>query len=305
MRVARYGGPVIDRASHREDTAPLLVALDIDGTLLDHDCTLSPRVHASVRALVDAGHHVVIATGRSLPSALTVARDLGLDRDHLVCSNGAMTVRLDPAAEGGHEVVDVVTFDPWPVLVRLREVLPSAAYAVEDAHSRFLVAGAFPAGELENDLVQVDFEALEGVVATRVVVRSEEHSPEEFITIARDLGLQEVSYAVGWTAWLDLAPAGISKATALEALRAAAGVPSARTVAVGDGRNDLEMLRWAGRGVAMGQAPQEVKDAAAEVTAPVDEDGAALVLESLLAPAAGAPSGSIPGPAAGGDRQRV
>lgn len=302
----------MDGAPPREDTPRFLVALDLDGTLLHHDCTMSPRVRASVRALVDAGHHVVVATGRSLSGALPVAEQLGLDREHVVCSNGAMTVRLDGAAPGGHEVVDVVTFDPWPVLVRLREVLPSAAYAVEDAHSRFLVAGAFPAGEIEHELTQVDFADLEGVVATRVVVRSEQHSPEDFIAIARDLGLQEVSYAVGWTAWLDLAPSGVSKATALDAVRAGFGVPHAATVAIGDGRNDVEMLRWAARSAAMGQAPQEVKDAASEVTASVDEDGAALVLESLLAPSAPAPgdtgalrTGSIPGPAGGGDRQRV
>jgi len=60
------------------------------------------------------------------------------------------------------------------------------------------------------------------------------------------------------------------------------GIDPSRTVAVGDGRNDIEMLGWAGRGVAMGQAPEEVIAVADEVTASVFDDGAALVLRSLL-----------------------
>ena len=79
------------------------------------------------------------------------------------------------------------------------------------------------------------------------------------------MGLHKVSYSIGWTAWLDIAPDGVNKATAMERVRHALGIPRAHVVAVGDGRNDIELLQWAGaegRGVAMGQAPDEVKAAA-------------------------------------------
>ena len=66
------------------------------------------------------------------------------------------------------------------------------------------------------------------------------------------------------------------------ALRTVLGVAQEDTVAVGDGRNDVEMLRWAARGVAMGQAPEEVVEAADETTGHVDDDGLADVLDSLL-----------------------
>ena len=118
--------------------------------------------------------------------------------------------------------------------------------------------------------------------AVRVVVFSTDSSAEEFGEAVASIGLHGVTYSVGWTAWLDIAASGVTKATALEGLRESLGTPSARTVAVGDGRNDIEMLQWAARGVAMGQAPDEVRAAATELTGTVYDDGAAKVLRSLV-----------------------
>ena len=81
---------------------------------------------------------------------------------------------------------------------------------------------------------------------------------DDFVALAQHLGLQGVTYFVGWSAWLDIAPDGVNKATALAEVAADLGV-KAEVLAAGDGRNDIEMLRWAGRGVAMGDAPDEVK----------------------------------------------
>lgn len=260
----------------------LLVALDVDGTLVDLDERLSDRVRDAVRAVVDAGHEVVVATGRSLVATLPVLDRLGLTSGYAVVSNGSVTVRLDPDAERGYEVVDVVTFDPTPALELLRSELPAAAFAVEELGTGFRLSGPFPADELVGDISVVPFEELLHEPATRVVVRSTDHSPDDFLQLVDRIGLKGVNYAVGWTAWLDLAPEGVSKASALEQIRGWVGVPAHRTVAVGDGRNDVEMLRWAARSVAMGQAPDEVKEAAGEVTGTVAEDGVAEVLESLL-----------------------
>jgi hydroxymethylpyrimidine pyrophosphatase-like HAD family hydrolase len=277
-RALRVDGP--PRAGADGGRQALLVALDVDGTIVDHDLTLTPRVGAAVRAVADAGHHVVVATGRTVTATLPVLAELELDSGYLVCSNGAVTARLDPALPGGLELVDVVTFDPAPAMALLREELPTAAFAVEVPGEGILVAGDFPDGELRS----VAFEELTGLAATRVVVRSLEHTPQHFLDLTRRIGLKGVSYAVGWTAWLDLAPEGVTKASALEVVRQRLGVPLGATIAVGDGRNDLEMLAWAGRSVAMGQGPPEVLEAAGEVARPVGEDGLADVLEGLLAP---------------------
>jgi len=264
---------------------PLLVALDVDGTVVDHDMVLTDRVRDAVRAVAAAGHHVVVATGRSLVSAQPVLAALGLDTGYVVTSNGAVTSRLDPALPGGAEDVEVVTFDPAPALALLSAELPGAAFAVEVPGDDVLVAGPFPDGELDGPLRTVELaelSALVGARATRVVVRSPEHTTQDFVELVGRVGLAGVNYAVGWTAWLDLAPQGTTKASALELVRTRLGVPPERTLAVGDGRNDVEMLRWAGRGVAMGQGPPEVHDAADEVTGSVADDGLADVLEGLL-----------------------
>jgi hydroxymethylpyrimidine pyrophosphatase-like HAD family hydrolase len=80
---------------------------------------------------------------------------------------------------------------------------------------------------------------------------------------------------------VDVTRGGVSKASSLERVRAALGVPTLSTVAVGDSGNDVEMLRWAARGVAMAHAPVHVRQAANEITGTLAEDGAAHVLRSI------------------------
>ena len=272
-----------DPAFPREGAPPpRLVALDGDGTLMSWDGTISPGVRAVIADVVAAGHHVVLATGRAVVSAAKVAAELGVTDGFLVCSNGAVTARLDPATDSGYEVTETITFDPGPALRVIRAELPDAAYGVENVGHGFHVSKPFPPGEIEGEHVLVDFEELCRLPATRVVIRSPEHTQADFHAMVERIGLHEVSYAVGWVAWLDLNPKGVSKATGLEAVRQRLGVGAGRTVAVGDGRNDLEMLRWAGRGVAMGGSDDVVCAAADEVTGPVTEDGVVPVLRGLL-----------------------
>jgi hydroxymethylpyrimidine pyrophosphatase-like HAD family hydrolase len=95
------------------------------------------------------------------------------------------------------------------------------------------------------------------------------------VQLAEKVGLHGTNYFIGWTAWLDLAPEGVSKASALADVARRLGIAQQDVLAIGDGRNDLEMLRWAGRGVAMGQAPLEVQEAADDVTRTVHDDGVA------------------------------
>jgi len=117
---------------------------------------------------------------------------------------------------------------------------------------------------------------------TRVIIRSPDQSAEDFAELAERLGLHGINYFVGYTAWLDLAPDGVSKASGLEIICARLGVDQADVLAVGDGLNDLEMLRWAGRGVAMGDSALPVQDAADDVTHTVEDDGVAVELSRWL-----------------------
>jgi Cof subfamily protein (haloacid dehalogenase superfamily) len=259
------------------------VALDVDGTIVDHDGHLHPEVLAAAQAVVSEGHQVVISTGRSIGAALPVAEALGIDTGHIVCANGGMTVRLSPDLVNGYEVVSQRIFDPVPALLAVRDVLPAAKYAVETASGEFLSTERFQDPSFGAPARAVPFDDLLVSEAVRMVVFSVDDDAEDFGRAVESIGLHGVTYSVGFTAWLDIAARGVTKAAALEALRAHLGVSRDATVAVGDGRNDIEMLGWAQRGVAMGQAPDEVKLAADEVTGTVEDNGLATVLRSLVA----------------------
>ncbi|MCI2957174.1 HAD hydrolase family protein [Agromyces atrinae] len=263
-----------------------LVALDIDGTVIHEDETLSLAVIDAVQRVRDLGHEVTLATGRSWETTHPILEKLEIEPLYVVCANGAMTMRrAEPGETDDHGYVReyIETFDPEPVLARIRSFLPEGRFMVEDALGYRLYTEGMQDWNLTN-AHQVEFDELFGVEATRVVVVSPDHELDDFLALVDEMGLHQVSYAIGWTAWLDIAPEGVNKATALERVRSWLGIELDRVVAVGDGRNDIEMFTWAraaGRPVAMGQAPAEVKDAAGEATGDVEHDGLVTVLDSL------------------------
>ncbi|HET8596033.1 MAG TPA: HAD family hydrolase [Intrasporangium sp.] len=257
-----------------------MLCLDLDGTTLLHTGELTEPVRAAVMALPDEVE-VVIATGRSIIATTPIIEQLGLPHGFAVCSNGAVTIQINPDPPGGYSIAETVTFDPRPVLERLRKALPDARIAVEELGVGFKVSQQFPDGELMGVTRQVSWEELVGEPVTRVTLRQPESTPEEFMEMVERAGLHGVSYAVGWSAWLDINPEGVSKASALELVRRRIGVEPQHTIACGDQRNDLEMLYWAAWGVAMGNAPEEVKAVADEVAEDVNDDGLVPILEAL------------------------
>ncbi|WP_143231654.1 HAD family hydrolase [Agromyces cerinus] len=259
------------------------VALDVDGTIMHEDGSIDPVVVDAVAAARDRGHVVTLATGRSWSTTAPVLEQLGLSPEYVVCANGAITMQRDDSAPDGYVRRHVETFDPTQVLERIRGFLPSGKFMVELPDGYRLYTEGMTEWNLENAR-EVRFEELLDHRATRVVVTSLEHGLDEFFGIVDQMGLHHVSYAIGWTAWLDIAPDGVNKATALERVRGWLELPIDRVLAAGDGRNDLEMFAWAGaagRAVAMGQAPDEVREAANEVGGSVDDAGLAAVLDSL------------------------
>lgn len=267
---------------------PLLIGLDVDGTIILQDETLSPAVADAIAAARDLGHEVTIATGRSWNATKSWVEELGLTAEYVVCSNGAVTMRrVGEEWERWH----VEVFDPTPALTLLRERLPEGRYMVELGSGERLYTEHLDDWTLDGGR-QVDFAELVREPVSRIVVVSPGHDEADFHRLVEDAGLNEVSYAIGWTAWLDIAPQGVDKGTALDRIRPLLGVDEADVLVVGDGRNDVGMFAWArasgGRAVAMGQAPVEVKDAAGEVTGDVVDDGLAAVLQVLVVEAASA-----------------
>ncbi|CAM3175359.1 HAD family hydrolase [Nocardioides dubius] len=267
------------------DWRPKLIALDIDGTLLrwvEGSGTVhgevDPVVRAAVQRAAEAGAHIVLSSGRSLHGMTPIAEQLGIplaeERSWIVASNGAVVLRYPPV-----EVVYEATFDASEAVRNVLKHHPGALIGVEERGRGYRVNRPFPPGELNGEMIITDVEEIVAEPVSRVIVRDPEASVEDFQILAEKLGLHGTDYVIGWTAWMDLAPMGISKASGLALVAGKLGIDAADALAIGDGRNDLEMFAWAGRSVAMGQAVPEVTAAATAITLPVDEHGAAVELD--------------------------
>ena len=197
----------------------------------------------------------------------------------MVASNGAVVFRYPPL-----EVVHEETFDARPAVEAILREHPTALVAVEERGVGYRVNRPFPVGELSGEMVITEVADLVAQHVSRVIIRDPESTAEDFLHLAARLGLHGTDYVVGWTAWLDLAPVGVSKASGLAHVAEQLGVAAADVLAIGDGRNDIEMLQWAGRGVAMGQAVEEVIAAADDVTGTVYDDGAATEISRWFPP---------------------
>lgn len=281
--------------------ADLLVGLDIDGTVLHHKkLTISPRVREAIKAHIVAGSHMIIATGRGVFGAFEALEEMQIGPCLAVCSNGAICVAAEgapvpdalwaspelkaapPRTSHGqsYRVFDLHTFDPSRELAALHAALPNALVAVEELDEPRRVSAPFPPGEITGPTIVVPFEELASDKATRLTLRAPELDDQDFDNFLPSLGLEGVDYTVGWSAWFDVTPPGVSKASALAHLAEVFG--AAHTVCVGDGGNDVEMIQWAEIGAVMGQARESVKAAGDLVLPSVDEDGLAELLEAML-----------------------
>jgi len=256
---------------------PKLVALDLDGTVVPYGragTRPSLAVAAAVGRVIDAGVPVVVATGRAVPDALDTAVALGIRGVELVCTNGAVVYD----AEAG-EITHRVTVDVAPAAAALAERIPGAVFAAERDPHGFVTTDGFHREFTVGREEVVDLATLVAEPVVRMVCVASGWDVEQMAEVAREvLDPAQYSWDLGFSAWLDVQAPGVSKATGTAMVCADLGVDPADVLAIGDGTNDIELFKWAGWAVAMGQALEVVQDAADEVTDPVELDGCATVL---------------------------
>lgn len=270
--------------------APSLVALDLDGTLLRSDKRISARSQAAVRRLASRGVAIVLCTGRPPRSARPYAAELGLPAP-FICYNGAAV--YDPA----HDTVRVRRhLDPAVALAavgRLRAAFPSVMLGLESVTGWFLEPAALERGRREARL------GPEAPTAVGPIERFLDAGAIKVLASADGLTAAELARAVGdlpvrrtWSAGglLELLDVHVDKRSALAEVCAERGVARAAVAAFGDQRNDVEMLAWAGLGVAVANACDEAKAVADVVVKSNDADGVADMLERW----ADAPDGDRP-----------
>ena len=264
---------------------PTLIASDVDGTLLTPDERISARTRQAVLAAVAAGAQFVLATGRPPRWIPPVVDALGF-APMAVCANGA--VIYDSATD---RVVSARTL-PVDALTELAEiaarVVPGAGLAAErigrSAHDtatpQFVSAPGYEHAWLNPDNTEVSHGDLLSAPAVKLLVRMPGMPSSELAAVLnRHIGmLGDITYSTN-DGLVEISMIGISKATGLEQVARSREISAEDVVAFGDMPNDVPMLRWAGHGVAMGNAHPEAIAAANEVTAANSDDGLALVLE--------------------------
>ncbi len=257
-----------------------LVATDLDGTLLRPDGTVTPRARAALRAARARGIKVVLVTGR--PPRGVRRLDLRDCAEVAVCANGALLYDLAadrlldehpiPNAVAARLVADLRLAAPG-VGVRRRGwpcVLPRAR-----------LPGRRPARRADGVVADALLFADRGIA--KLLVRHPQMSQKLLLPLAEAVAGDDAVVTRSGLELLEISAAGVTKASALRRVCDELGVAAAEVVALGDMVNDLPMLRWAGRAVAVAGAHPDVLAAADEVTASNTVDGVAAYLERLLA----------------------
>ena len=246
-----------------------LAAIDLDGTLLRSDGTISERSRDALRTI-----DVVLVSARGPMGVLEIARPLGITGT-AICSNGAFVVDIATAGTVRERLLESEV--ALELVHTLRERLPGIRFAVEHhdfAHEPGFSAWSWtpPEGTRVADVVE-----LLAAPATKLILRHAGHETAAIQELARELVGDRLTVVASGSEAVEVTAAGVNKATAVAEL----GVPASEVVAFGDYPNDIPLLTWAGHGVAMGNAHPDVVAIADEVTATNDEDGVALVLERL------------------------
>lgn len=261
---------------------PLLVATDIDGTLLTPTDEVTARTSDVISRVIAANVPFVLVTGRPprwIPGPAAKAGTTGL----AVCANGAALYDIAADRVLWRRGLDPVLLSD--LASTLDRVLPGCALAVERlgdtaAESDFVSEPGYEHAWPEGPDHDVQRTSLLGFDAVKMLVRHTKMSSAEMVAACTGLidDHVDVTYSTN-NGLLELSAKGVTKATGLADAAARFNVPADAIVAFGDMPNDVPMLEWVGHGVAMANAHPDALKAADEVTAPNSEDGVALVLE--------------------------
>ncbi len=263
-----------------------LIALDIDGTLLDSQGNVSPKTIQAIAEARRAGVHVVLATGRSAPEAAYFTELTGCDPWAVCLGGGAIAdtetfhhvQQWNMKRDAGLQALQLIQSQPLARMVFAGEV--NLMDPASDAYfTRHYPYDCFH----HHKVVTEDMAAYiqdNGLPVTKLYAVGE---PSGFPPLLEQLRqLPELELTSSGSNNFEVMPLGVNKGTTLGLLGQQWGIPLAETAAIGDSDNDLAMLRAVGCPIAMGNGSAAVKEAACYVTASNEEDGVAKAIDHLL-----------------------
>jgi hypothetical protein len=260
-----------------------LLALDVDGTLIDEAMVIPERVRRAVVQARERDVTVTLATGRMLEAALPFARALGIGTP-LICYQGGLI-----QAPGDEEPLYRATMDPGVV----REVLAWRAergwHIVLYADDALFIAERRYPESFYRDLLGENLHWVDDLVSVL-----DHQEPVKFLFIAEPAGADRIEAATrqrfagrmeivrSHANFVEGNPLGVSKGDALRRLADDLGIVQERVMAIGDQGNDATMIGWAGVGVAMGNGSPAVKAIADWIAPSFSEHGAAVAIERFI-----------------------
>ncbi|MDI3481249.1 MAG: hypothetical protein PWQ97_904 [Tepidanaerobacteraceae bacterium] len=282
-----------------------LIALDIDGTLITSRYTITRRTREALRAAMDSGMKVTIATGRFYHSARHIARNIGINAP-LVCNDGALikdiftgkTVFFKPLPlETARDILHIAAkYSSFKVQIFMEDYKIYAGRGYRrlqfrrflELSSRYSIAGCY---NYLRDFVFVpakdagDIAGAERMMTqppAKIVIYADPGELEIFKRDIKEKFGDSIFLTTAIKNTVDILNGEVSKARGIAVLAEMLGINRHEIIAIGDNINDMPMLEYAGLGVAMGNGPDVVKQKADFITAANDDDGVAFFIERLL-----------------------
>ncbi|HEY9857002.1 MAG TPA: Cof-type HAD-IIB family hydrolase [Stenomitos sp.] len=261
---------------------PKLIATDIDGTLIGRDLVVTERTKRAFRRAHDAGIPIVMATGRMYRATLPLARECAITTP-LITYQGALIRDHQTQEELWHRTI------PMDLAHEALEALFATKLHVNlYVDDELLIERVTPESELYCSIAKVEPRVVPSLASgltgepTKIVAIGSVEDVQRWLPGLQEQFGDRLYVTESLPVFIEIANPTVSKSAALDHVARRMGIQPAEIVAFGDGMNDLDMLQYAGLGVAMGNAPRAVKERADRVTKPVSEDGLACVLEELL-----------------------
>jgi Cof subfamily protein (haloacid dehalogenase superfamily) len=283
MQPAMRSEPALDSGA-----SPIrLIALDVDGTLLNSNHEISEDNRNSVQAAVEAGLHIVLASARSPGALRPLLADLGIS-GYVVAYGGGLVCQLNYSSNESTDVIAnhclALVSAHEIVRVALAEGISLGWFVGEDWH----ISAWDAVLRREADIIQMQPQVTPNLMALSlpphkiqcmVANDAEIKNLENLLSILPDDCIGQFSHPT----YLEIIPKGVDKAVGLEQLGQHLGISLHEMAAIGDGENDIGMLRAVVLGIAMANAPSHVSRIARWVTASNDQDGVAVAIRRILA----------------------
>lgn len=262
-----------------------LIAVDMDGTLLNENKEISNRCQKAIFKLKEKGKKLVIATGRPLEGVMNYIDQLKLfdENDYVVAFNGALVQ--------GTKTKQIIFNKPlslpaYKELFLLSQQLGVNIHALTD--NSVLTPKNNPFTEIESNINQIPI--IEGkvediddsTIIVKVMFIDEPKKLDEIIPQIPSWIKEKYTILRSAPYFLEFLDKSVNKGAGVSAIAKQLGIEREEIICVGDAGNDLAMIRYAGLGVAMGNAMEEVKSEADYITHTNEEDGVAYIIEKYM-----------------------